>query len=94
VHCQQGTSDRKWDDVVDLAPNETRTLRHAMRAKFAVAIGMDGVAVDGVPHKRGEVLQLVAARYEVRIPNAEPSFVTIREACTITVRAGHFDCYP
>ena len=94
VHCQQGASDRKWDDAVDLAANETRTLRHDMRKTFAVTIGMDGVTIGGAPHKRGEVLHLVADRYEVRIPNAGPNFVTISAACTIVVKDDHFDCYP
>src|SRR5471032_2014015 len=66
VHCEQSAK-RKWDDVVDLAPGETRTLHHVMQSVVGVTIAVDGATISGVAHRRGEVVELKADRYQIGI---------------------------
>jgi hypothetical protein len=94
VHCQQGQTDRKWEEMVVLAPGETRTVRHEMLGGLAVTIGVDEAIIDGVPHRRGEVVQLKTGRHDLARPGVEGKFMTITTSCTVLVRGPDFDCYP
>jgi serine/threonine-protein kinase len=94
VHCQQGQTDRKWDDSVELAPGEARTIHHEMLGGLAVTIGVDEAIIDGVSHRRGEVVPLKTGRHGLARPGVPTTYMTITSSCTVLVRGPDFDCYP
>jgi serine/threonine-protein kinase len=88
VVCAQ-SADRRWSREVDVKPGATETVQGQLLREVAVTLAIDA-AVDGVPHRKGEVVRVKAGIHDLAA-GAAKIHASITAACT--VRDNPLDCY-
>ena len=83
VECEQPSG--RWKREVDVAPGTTATVTGTMLGTIAIKLDVD-TTIDGVPHKRGDVVQRKAGRTQIG-----DQWRDLREPCTVKA---DLECYP
>jgi serine/threonine-protein kinase len=88
VVCAQ-SADRRWSRDVEVKAGETTNVRGQLLADVAVTLGIDA-AIDGIPHRRGEVVRVKAGVHDLE---AGPAKIHASISAACTVRDNPLDCY-
>jgi serine/threonine-protein kinase len=87
VVCSQGAG-REWSRQVDVRPNETAVVAGQLLGTVQVTFAVDA-SLDGVPHKKGDVIQVKAGSHDLQNPTGK-GYSSIKVACIVREP---LDCY-